>query len=107
MRTLVVVPLLSAGCLSQAAFEEKYAAKLCEEFESCVTSAEATCDELTTTTAEPVECEFDRSAARDCLKGVWTCDSQFEGYEFPIPPAACASVCGAAETPVTGTDAAM
>ena len=102
--------LVSVGCLSEARFNEKYAEKKCEEFERCVTSG-GSCGELgtgSTTTADPVECEFDKAAARECLRGVWTCDDQFEGYEFPIPPSACASVCGTVgtATPVD-TDAAI
>jgi hypothetical protein len=97
MRALLLPSLLllvAAGCLSEEAFNEKYDEKMCEEFKVCVTAETATCDELPKLTEDTAACEFDEASARDCLRGLWVCDEQFPGYEIPIPPAACASVCG-------------
>ena len=110
MRALLLpFVVIASGCLSETSFFEKYGEKRCEEFARCVTNASASCEELTTTATSMGDCEFDKAAAHDCLKGTWTCDTQFEGYEFPVPPSACASVCGtsAATGTGTGTGAAM
>jgi hypothetical protein len=91
-----LLPLLLAvaGCLSEDAFYAKFDEKYCEEFRSCVSSESASCDDLSMLSFEETTCTFDRGAARDCLGGPWVCDTEFPGFEIPIPPAACASVCG-------------
>ena len=99
--------LAAAGCLSEAAFNTKFDEKYCEEFQSCVTSETASCDDLSMLEFDETTCAFDRRAARDCLGGLWACDTEFEGFEIPIPPPACASVCGtvpATVEAVAGTD---
>jgi hypothetical protein len=103
----LILPLIASGCLSEASFFEKYAERRCEEFATCVTAETASCEQLTTTETESADCEFDKAAARDCLKGAWTCDTQFEGFEIPVPPSACANVCGGLTGTGTGTGAAM
>jgi hypothetical protein len=116
MRNLLYVSALVAvgGCLSQAKFEEKFADKYCEEYLACTTVEGATCAEGTATGTAEVECDVDKAAAKACLDGTYTCNTDFPGLEFVIPPAECGQVCGAAATGDTDapadtddTDAAM
>lgn len=110
MRNLMVISSLFfvAACgLSQEKFEEQFAEKFCEEWAACNTTTE--CPTGTGTGTGTTECDFDKAAAKDCLDGEWTCNTDFPGFEFPVPPAACADVCGAATgtTPTETTTGTM
>lgn len=86
------------GELTQAAFEAAYLDRFCEEWSACNTAG----TECPTgpggsstyyggTTTNP--CDYDAVAAQECLGGTWTCNTDFPGFEFPVPPDACAGVC--------------
>lgn len=97
MRNLVyaATALSLVGCLSQSAFEEKYAEKFCAEWAECNTAGtECPTGGTGTGTGEEAECDYDSGAAKDCLNEEWTCNDDFPGFEFPVPPSACANVCG-------------
>lgn len=100
MRNLVyaAAAVSLAGCLSEEAYNTKYAEKYCEEWDACGVATPCPQDGM----GESDEsCDFNRKAANDCLKGEWTCSDGLEGYNFPSPPAACDNVCtgGSGTTP--------
>lgn len=86
------VLLVLTGCLSYEGFLRKQNEKYCEVQAQC--NPNILCEVYDT--GEP-NCIFDAGAARDCLSGPWECDNQFPGFEEPIPPQICASVCGGIE----------
>jgi len=88
---LVALALLPA-CLSYEGFLEKRLARKCEQQEVC--NPDIPCFDVDTGEVPPDDCDFDAGMARQCLAGAWTCDDRFVGFEVPIPPQACATVCG-------------
>ena len=107
MRNLIYTSALLSmvGCgISEDKFNEEFAAKYCEEQAIC--NPEMACGDATGTTTTGtvvVECDFDKAAAKDCLNGTWSCNDDFPGFEFAVPPSVCGSVCGAATTGTTTT----
>lgn len=98
LRTLLLAaPLVSlgTGCLSYQDFLAKKHEKYCEELAKC--NPDIPCEqpeEADTGYGTGEECDFQSGAARDCLKGTWTCNTEFVGFEYPIGPQACEGVCG-------------
>ncbi len=83
----------TTGALTQSEFNAAYADKYCDEWATCNTSSD--CPSTTTTcTASGTTCDFDPVAAQACLDGVWTCNTTYPGFEYPVGPAACSTVCG-------------
>lgn len=107
MKNLTAIASLAflAACgISEESFAEKYADKFCEVSEdlSCGDWCGDTSGTGTTTATTSNDCDFDSAAAKDCLNGEWTCNSDFDPILFPEGPAACLEVydCG---TTGTGT----
>ncbi len=100
MRTLITISSLLAlsACMSEAGFEKKSLAN-CEE---------AACADMDCNAGSDIEipdtCEFDAKAAKDCIKGEWTCSGD-EGFDYVVAPDACLDVyvCGEVEGTGTGT----
>jgi hypothetical protein len=90
MRTtlFLAATLAASACgYSEAKFENKFEKVFCDKLAEC---SGMSCDGIER--EEPVEaCDFDPSAAKDCIDGNWTCASFF-GMQFPSPPAACGRV---------------
>lgn len=92
MSKFTFVPLIALmiGCgVSEDKFSEKFADKYCNEWTSC--GAEEDWGECPVGAGDVLtsNCEFDAKAAKDCLKGSWTCDDV-----FPEQPSVCEDVCG-------------
>lgn len=87
---------LASGCLSYEKFLQKKHDKYCEELAKCNPDIPCEQPEATDTGYGTVgeDCDFDGGAAHDCLNGVWTCNNDFVGFEYPIGPQACEAVCG-------------
>lgn len=83
--------LLCGGCLSYQSFLDQKNDKFCEQYAVC--NPDADCELPDEATVSDTGCDFDASAARDCLKGEWACNTSFPGYEYPSAPSACLSVC--------------
>ncbi|MEQ1505118.1 MAG: hypothetical protein ABMB14_22985 [Myxococcota bacterium] len=96
VRMMVLAPL--PGCLSYEQFLERKSERYCDELANC--NPNAICAEPTGTdtgyAADLFDCAFDAKAARACLNGTWTCNTEFGAeFAYPIGPAECALVCGA------------
>ncbi|MEQ1505119.1 MAG: hypothetical protein ABMB14_22990 [Myxococcota bacterium] len=91
--------LAVGGCLSYDQFVERKNERQCEEQANCNPGIDCVED----TAIDPDDCDFDRSAAHECLTGTWTCDDRFVGFEVPIPPQACDAVCRPATTGSSST----
>ena len=92
--TVALLPLL-AGCMTQASFYDEFVPTYCDWHETCNTGG-LPCP-VTLDDARPAsDCEFDSSAARECLDGVFTCDETIDGFEVVTTPDACESarICG-------------
>lgn len=79
------------GKLTEEEFVDEFAERYCAEWEDCNTSG-APCgvDEDAETAVGP--CEFDEDAAEECLDGTWTCNTDFPGLEYVVPPPECMEV---------------
>ena len=95
---LVLLPIV--GCLDYSSFLQQRGERYCEEMAICNPDQPCVVPDPVDTgyTAATGACEFDRKLARDCLKGTWTCNTEFVGFEYPVGPAACNAVCGTAFT---------
>jgi hypothetical protein len=80
------------GDLTLEEFEEEFVDLFCSEWEACNTATSCPTSEGTSSGTQ--DCDFDPDAARECLDGEWLCNEEFPGFEFPVAPAACSSVCG-------------
>lgn len=101
MRLSFLLMLPSVGCLDYASFQQKRGERYCEEMAICNPDQPCVVPEPAVDTGYAVgteDCAFDRKLARECLNGVWTCDTEFVGFEYPVGPAACNAVCGTALT---------
>ncbi|MBX2799137.1 MAG: hypothetical protein KTR31_15795 [Myxococcales bacterium] len=94
MRHVAVGAILWAagGCLSEQAFEDRYIETRCAEQAACSPIGDGgDCQDFDIPNAD--NCDFDRSAALDCLNGEWVCNLDNPGFEFTVPPIACDIVC--------------
>jgi hypothetical protein len=93
---LVVVALGVAGCLTYEGFLRKKEAKYCEMLAECNPDTPCEIPSATDTGyGDFDDCDFDSRAARDCLRGVWTCDDTFgPAWSYPLDPEVCSLVCG-------------
>jgi hypothetical protein len=84
------------GCLTYSEFLDKKAERYCEELEKCNPDAPCETPWGIDTGYGSDECTFDAQAARDCLKGTWTCTEPLTvpGFAYPRAPEACELVCG-------------
>ena len=97
MRRLPVLVLLPiAGCLTYEAFLAKKYERQCEVELAADCNPNLDCEQ-DTGDLPPEACDFDASAARECLNGVWTCDTSFVGFEHAIEPQICDLVCRPAD----------
>jgi hypothetical protein len=95
MRTLLALAAAAAltGCLSQESYSEQYVEKFCEVYDACDTSGRDCPIDLESVTSS-ANCEFDKQAARECLKAEFGCDESIPGFEVITQPEACLLVCG-------------
>jgi hypothetical protein len=89
VRTACMLALAStiAACgaaTSETTFASTYGERYCEATEACGSSLE--CSPVV---GERAGCAYDAEAAAACLDGVWTCNTDYQGYEFAQPPSAC------------------
>ena len=98
-----LAPVLFVACLNYGKFQDKYAEKDCEAGRACDESYPCEFDPAQDLPAEE-DCDFDRSAARDCLTSEWTCNDTFPHFEYAVPPAACEAVCTTLQTGPVVTD---
>jgi hypothetical protein len=87
---LMGLGMLLAGCggtPDEAAFVSTYGDAFCAQNTAC--NSELSCS---TQLADKSSCAYDAQAAADCLSGPWTCNTEYAGYEYAEPPAACTQV---------------
>jgi hypothetical protein len=87
----VLLAALTSGCLSYSDFLNQKNDMFCDMYAEC--NPEADCVLPEETAASDTGCDFDPGAGRDCLSGTWTCANDVPGFEYPLPPQACNSVC--------------
>lgn len=75
------------GCLSEKGFAEEFVPRYCAIWDGCITDGRF-CP-VTVEDYEKVNCDFDRSAAKECLEAEYTCVDDVEGVEFVEIPTAC------------------
>jgi len=93
MRSILsLAPLLLISCLSYEKYGERVSNKDCTEGRVCSESYQCNFDPAEDLPAAE-DCDFDRSAARDCLDAEWTCNTNFTGFEFAVRPTSCEAVC--------------
>lgn len=101
MRNAIMFPalFLAVACgYSEEKYADDYVEKFCAEWADCapdgsscpVSNSEAECPEGET--CPEFTCDFNADAAKDCIDGAWTCNDEFEGFEFPEGPSACNNV---------------
>ncbi len=95
MRTLLAVSTAAilTGCLNQESFGEEYVEKFCAVHDECDTSSRMCPVDLDGATSAS-NCDFDKKAARECLKADFGCDDEIPGFEVVTQPEACLLVCG-------------
>jgi hypothetical protein len=86
--------------LTEAQFFDEFIDRYCAEREACNAEMAGPIDQGTATTTS--SCALDAVAAQACLDGSWLCNTDFPGFEFPIPPSECSEVCGTSSG-TTGT----
>lgn len=95
---LISLASISPSCSSYSGFLNKKSEKYCQVQAEC--NPEISCDLAnsldTGYTSSDEDCDFDARAARDCLRGEWTCSKEIPEFSYPIPPKVCASVCRSA-----------
>lgn len=94
--TLAALAAVLQGCLDYEGFLRKKKDKYCETLAKCNPDLPCTIAGPTDTGYGDFEdCDFDAGAARDCLRGEWTCSDEFGSQEFsyPLSPDICADVC--------------
>lgn len=87
----ILASSLLAACgsssLHEATFAESYGERYCEANTEC--GSDLACSPEV---GDRAGCAYDAQAAAACLEGVWTCNVEYEGYEFAQAPSACARV---------------
>lgn len=88
---MILASGLLVACGTSAPVESDFVASYGDAFCSQTTScnAELTCSPAI---ADKSSCAYDADAAAACLAGSWTCNTEFDGYEYAEPPAACSEV---------------
>lgn len=84
----VVACMVLSGCpLTEKRFAEAFVPAYCEVWDACNTSSRFCPVKLDD--FESGDCDYDRSAARECLEATFTCADETEGFEFVETPEAC------------------
>lgn len=82
---ILMLPLLLAACLGEEEFQQRYDEELCLWREDCFGDDPEEClNEAEAVQFDP-GCEFDRQAAKDCLKGLekMDCPGSSSGSGLP------------------------
>ena len=90
--SLGVLGLLTAcGGRKDNKFNQQFGNELCDAYTECRPDVE--CDPGNGDDEETADCDFDKSAAKECLDGPFTCMDEFgEGYEYIAVPDVCGTV---------------
>ena len=72
------------GAADEQSFASTYGQEFCDHASAC-NPALACSPEVGDRSA----CAYDAAAATECLSGSWSCNTEYAGYEYAEPPAAC------------------
>ena len=90
MRAMIFAAVLTAGCnmtADETVFVSSYGTEFCDHASSCNPGLACSPD-----VGDRSACAYDATAAAACLEGSWSCNTEFVGYEYAQPPAACERV---------------
>jgi hypothetical protein len=87
----MITAMFLAGCdavvADETTFVTTYGSEFCDHASSCNPSLACSPE-----VGDRASCAYDPSAAAECLGGSWSCNTEFAGYEYAEPPAACQRV---------------
>lgn len=91
MKAIIPFLVVLAGCTLSP---DDYAdSRLDIECETCEGKGNFDCEQLIREDPKDKQgCDYDEEAARECLKGTWTCNEDTPPIVYPVGPAICENV---------------
>ena len=89
LHIIAAVLLVSCNTIvaDETVFVSSYGQEFCDHTSACNPSLACSPE-----VGDRSSCAYDASAAAECLRGDWACNTEFAGYEYAEPPAACERV---------------